>query len=39
MVSGAAAPLTSNPSARVRYLIRGLASEETREQSLDVLCK
>ncbi|PPD99764.1 hypothetical protein GOBAR_DD03236 [Gossypium barbadense] len=39
MVSGAAAPATSNPSARVRYLIRGLASEETREQSLDVLCK
>ncbi|KAL1092226.1 hypothetical protein V6Z11_D07G209400, partial [Gossypium hirsutum] len=25
--------------ARVIYLIRGLASEETREQSLDVLCK
>ncbi|XP_012489420.1 cell differentiation protein rcd1 isoform X2 [Gossypium raimondii] len=39
MVSGAAAPLTFNPPARVRYLIRGLASEETREQSLDVLCK
>ncbi|KAG4139431.1 hypothetical protein ERO13_D07G192300v2 [Gossypium hirsutum] len=39
MVSGAAAPVTSNPSARVIYLIRGLASEETREQSLDVLCK
>ncbi|TYH10940.1 hypothetical protein ES288_A07G218400v1 [Gossypium darwinii] len=39
MVLGAAAPLTSNPPARVIYLIRGLASEETREQSLDVLCK
>ncbi|KAK5819889.1 hypothetical protein PVK06_024921 [Gossypium arboreum] len=39
MVSSAAAPATSNPPARVRYLIRGLASEETREQSLDVLCK
>ncbi|KAB2075142.1 hypothetical protein ES319_A07G201100v1 [Gossypium barbadense] len=39
MVSSAVAPATSNPPARVRYLIRGLASEETREQSLDVLCK
>ncbi|XP_017646487.1 uncharacterized protein LOC108486770 [Gossypium arboreum] len=39
MVSGAVAPLTSNPPARVRNLIQGLASEETQEQSLDVLCK
>ncbi|KAB2075144.1 hypothetical protein ES319_A07G201300v1 [Gossypium barbadense] len=39
MISGATAPVTSNPPARVRYLIQGLASEETREQSLDVLCK
>ncbi|TYJ27750.1 hypothetical protein E1A91_A07G210200v1 [Gossypium mustelinum] len=39
MISGATAPVTSNPPARVKYLIQGLASEETREQSLDVLCK
>ncbi|XP_052489789.1 cell differentiation protein rcd1 [Gossypium raimondii] len=39
MVSGAVAPITSNPLVRVRYLIRGVASEETQEQSLDVLCK
>ncbi|TYH63857.1 hypothetical protein ES332_D07G224600v1, partial [Gossypium tomentosum] len=39
MVSGAVAPITSNPPVRVRYLIRGVASKETQEQSLDVLCK
>ncbi|MBA0605533.1 hypothetical protein Godav_018099, partial [Gossypium davidsonii] len=39
MVSGAVAPITSNPPVRVRYLIRGVTSEETQEQSLDVLCK
>ncbi|XP_039000838.1 CCR4-NOT transcription complex subunit 9-like [Hibiscus syriacus] len=43
MVSGGAAPPSFDPShndtAVITRLIRGLHSEETREQSLDLLCK
>ncbi|KAE8730521.1 jumonji-C domain-containing protein 30 [Hibiscus syriacus] len=40
MVSGAAAvDPTHDATARITRLIRGLDSQETREQSLDILCK